>query len=40
MACFVSTRSQNTEVWPILLKKKKEENLPFLTKKMQNFRLF
>ena len=33
MACFLSTRSQNTEFWPILLKKKKEENLPFLTKK-------
>ena len=33
MASFLSTRSQNSEFWPILLKKKKEDNLPFLTKK-------
>ena len=33
MACFLSTRSQKTEFWPILLKKKKKVTLPFLTKK-------
>ena len=32
MPCFVSTRSQNTEFWPILLKKNKKQHFKFLTK--------
>ena len=45
MACFLSTRSQNTAFWSILLKKKKEENLSFLTKKygltpLENCKIF
>ena len=32
MASFLSTRSQNTLLWPVLLKKNKGQNFQFLTK--------